>query len=55
METYTTNIRIRFGLRVNVSDELKERISRLEFSPLFFERFETMFIIDVVKVKQTTI
>ena len=35
METYTTNIRIRFGLRVNVSDELKERISRLRFSPLF--------------------
>ena len=27
----------------------------VQFSPLFFERFETMFIIDVVTVKQTTI
>lgn len=52
METYTTYIR--FRLCVNDSGEFKERISRLEFSPLFFERFETMFIIDVVKVKQTT-
>lgn len=43
METYTTHIR--FRLRVNDSGELKERISRLRFSPLFFEHFETMFII----------
>lgn len=33
METYTTYIR--FRLRVNDSGKLKERISRLEFSPLF--------------------
>lgn len=52
METYTTYIR--FRLRVNASGELRREFQDWS-SLLFFERFETMFIIDVVTVKQTTI
>lgn len=43
MEAYIANI-MEFPIHYNV----KERISSMRFSPLFFERFEILFIIDEI-------